>query len=103
MSAHPEKQELCRTYGFPHIAKPFRPSELVSLAMSVLRDSEENIIRVREACARLAKALANGREANRSNRLLADSCDRVTDCTGDSGTASPMLFCRHPAGTLVPS
>lgn len=101
MSAHPENQELCRIYGFPHIAKPFRPSELASLAMSVTRDAEENILRVRQACARLLKALETGREATPSNRLTAESWDRVTECTGDTGAASPKLFC--PAGTLVSS
>ena len=103
MSAHLEKQELCRTYGFPHIAKPFLPSELVSLVGRVLRNTEENIVRVRESCTRLAKALECGREAPPSNRLWVDSGDRATNCTGGSATASPILLRQYPAGTLVPS
>jgi DNA-binding response OmpR family regulator len=103
MSEHPENQDSCRSYEFPHIAKPFRPSELISLGRRVLRHAEENIVRVREACARLDNALGCAREAAQLNQLWADSCDRVTHCMGGSVTASPILFCRYSAGTLVPS
>jgi DNA-binding response OmpR family regulator len=67
ISGHPNGHEICRTNGYPWLAKPFSLAALATAAMHITHAAGENIARIHQAYARLEANL------DRREHLMADA------------------------------
>lgn len=71
---HPDAMALCLRYSYPHLAKPFLPSDLAEKAIQIIRAAAENIAQVRVSTAQLAATAADLDEAiKQARRTIAES------------------------------
>jgi DNA-binding response OmpR family regulator len=71
LSGHPDYNEKFHSFGYPYLAKPFSPDQLLSESKRVIAETSENIRRVKASAARMqANAEALGATLIESQRLL---------------------------------
>jgi DNA-binding response OmpR family regulator len=81
VSGHPGRQEICQSYKYPWLAKPFSLSELGAAVTDISNASSQNIARIHNAYAHLRANLeranrltvAASRIANESQKIKSDS------------------------------
>jgi DNA-binding response OmpR family regulator len=71
LSGHPDYNEKFHSFGYPYLAKPFSPDQLLSESQRVIAETSENIRRVKASAARMqANTEALKAAAIESQRLL---------------------------------
>jgi len=71
---HPDAVMMCARYSYPHLAKPFLPSDLAEKAIQIIRAAAENIAQVRASTAQLTATAADLYEAiKQARRTIAQS------------------------------
>jgi CheY-like chemotaxis protein len=71
---HPDAMAMCLRYSYPHLAKPFLPTDLAEKAIQIIRAAAENIAQVRASSAKLRATAANLDEAiKEARRTIAQS------------------------------
>jgi DNA-binding NtrC family response regulator len=65
---HPDAMALCQQYSYPHLAKPFLPSDLAEKAIQIIRAAAENIAQVRASTMKLVATAADLDEAIKQAR-----------------------------------
>jgi DNA-binding NtrC family response regulator len=75
-SGHPDALAKLEEYGFPYIAKPFRPMDLLYQSAKVITQTSRNISRVKGSYARL-QATTEARRLMRDSEALCAGRDPV--------------------------
>jgi DNA-binding response OmpR family regulator len=65
---HPDAVSVCLQYSYPHLAKPFLPSDLAERAIQIIRAAADNIAQVRASTAKLVTTAADLDEAIKQAR-----------------------------------
>ena len=75
---HPDAVAVCLQYSYPHLAKPFLPSDLAEKAIQIIRASAENIAQVRASTEKLMAGAADLDEAIKQARRTVDQSLSIT-------------------------
>jgi CheY-like chemotaxis protein len=78
-TGHPDALTKLQEHGYPHVAKPFKPVDLIHEAAKAITAAAENIARVKASAARLQATAEGLKDAiDESRRLVMQSKALVT-------------------------
>src|SRR6185312_2385554 len=76
MAGHPDAVDVCATYSYPYLAKPFTTSKLADEVMGLIRCAAENIAGVLESSAKLRATATSLSEAmDQARRTVRQSAE----------------------------